>query len=402
MTVDYDLKPTREDAARGAPGAALRTIKMAPKLAFQNLFHDTLSLIVTLTGIVFSVVLIAVQCGLYIGSERTIAAVLDQTKADLWIAPIGTKSFDDPNPLIGRERFGALSVPGVLEAEDLIVSFGTWRKPKGGNTTVLVVGSNVVDGGLKPWNIVEGSLEDLAKPNAVAIDKVYFAELGISGLGANAEVNGQKVTVTALTNDIRSFTTMPYVFTTLQRGQKLFDMGPEQSHYTIVRLEKGADLESVRKGLSARLPDVEVLSHAEFRARSVDYWMFSTAAGTGLIAGSILGLIVGIVIVAQTLYASTKDHLNEFATLRALGASGHYIHQVILIQALISAVVGYLIGMAECLLLVWLAQGTSFTLVITPGLAAALFVVTILMCTLAAIAAIFKVTRIDPSGVFSR
>jgi putative ABC transport system permease protein len=395
MTIDYDLPSDRDSAAT-------RIIRMAPKLAFQNLVHDRVSLSVTLTGIVFSVVLIAVQCGLYIGSERTIAAVLDQTKADLWIVPIGTKSFDDPNMLNGRERFAALSVDGVAEAEDLVVSFASWRKPKGGNTTVLVVGSDRNGEGLKPWNIVEGSLDELAAPNAIAVDKVYLEELGIDGLGATAEVNGQKVSVTALTNGIRSFTTMPYVFTSLQRAQKLFDMGPEQSQYTILRLKPGADIATARSELSYRLPDVEVLSHKEFHDRSIDYWMFSTAAGTGLIAGSILGLVVGIVIVAQTLYASTKDHLNEFATLRALGASGSYIHQVILIQALISALLGYVIGISLCLLLVWLATDTSFTLVITPGLGLALFIVTILMCTMAAMAAIFKVTRIDPSGVFSR
>ncbi len=56
-------------------------------------------------------------------------------------------------------------------------------------------------------------------------------------------------------------------------------------------------------------------------------------------------MIVGVVIVAQTLYSSTKDHLNEFATLRALGASAGYIHKVILIQAMLSALVGYAIGM---------------------------------------------------------
>ena len=70
--------------------------------------------------------------------------------------------------------------------------------------------------------------------------------------------------------------------------------------------------------------------------------MFNTGAGAALIMGAALGIIVGVVIVAQTLYASTKDHLNEFATLRALGASASYIHAVILIQALLSAVMGYI------------------------------------------------------------
>ena len=82
----------------------------------------------------------------------------------------------------------------------------------------------------------------------------------------------------------------------------------------------------MRKALAARLPDTEILTHDDFRQRSLDYWLFETGAGSALIAGAALGIIVGVVIVAQTLYASTKDHLNEFATLRALGASAGYIH----------------------------------------------------------------------------
>ena len=70
-------------APDGLPGGKLKAIRMAPKLAFRNLFHDRLSLVVTLIGIVFSVVLVAVQCGLYLGSERTIATVLDEAKPDL-------------------------------------------------------------------------------------------------------------------------------------------------------------------------------------------------------------------------------------------------------------------------------------------------------------------------------
>ncbi len=73
--------------AAQVPQGKPKTVKMAGKLAYRNLFHDRLSLIVTLTGIVFSVVLVAVQCGLYIGSERMIAAMLDESKGDLWVVP---------------------------------------------------------------------------------------------------------------------------------------------------------------------------------------------------------------------------------------------------------------------------------------------------------------------------
>ena len=69
-----------------------------------------------------------------------------------------------------------------------------------------------------------------------------------------------------------------------------------------------------------------------------------------------LGLLVGTVIVAQTLYSSTRDHLNEFATLRALGSSSGYIHRVILTQAALSAVLGYALGMSIAMAVVYLSE----------------------------------------------
>jgi len=212
------------------------------------------------------------------------------------------------------------------------------------------------------------------------------------------------VQVTAVTQKIRSFTTLPYVFMPIARARTFAGAAPEQSTYELVTLQPGADLETVRASLAERLPDTEILTHDEFRKRSLNYWMFNTGAGAALIMGAALGIIVGVVIVAQTLYASTKDHLNEFATLRALGASASYIHAVILIQAMLSALMGYIAGMALALLVVYglASRSTSLTVVMTPKLAAYLFALTVGMCIIAAISAITKVTRIDPAGVFNR
>lgn len=390
-------------AAASASGGSLKRVRMAAKLAYRNLVHDRLSLLVTLTGIVFSVVLVAVQCGLYIGSERTIAAMLDEThNADLWVVPVGTKSFDDPSFLTGREKFGVLSIPGVAGVEELVVGFAAWRKPRGGSTAVLLVGSSHAGDGLKPWNVVEGSVEELAAPGAVAVDDTYFTDLGITRLGDRAEINNTSVTVGAVTHAIRSFTTLPYVFTSLPRARAYLEAAPEQASYTLVKVAPGSDIEDVRQRIQARLANAEVLTHDEFRTRSVDYWLFQTGAGGALIAGALLGLIVGIVIVTQTLYSSTKDHLNEFATLRALGGSAGYIQKVIIYQALMSAFLGYAVGMALSLAVIWASQYTTLLIVMTPKLAMLLLAVTVGMCVFAAISAIFKVTRIDPAGVFSR
>ncbi|HKZ97246.1 MAG TPA: FtsX-like permease family protein [Hyphomicrobiaceae bacterium] len=375
---------------------------MAPKLAYRNLFHDRMSLTVTLVGILFSVVLVAIQCGLYLGSEQKIATVLDRVNPDLWIVSIGTKSFDDPSLLTGSEKYALLSTPGVQRVEEMVVSFAAWRKPQGGKKAFVLIGLDWLNGGLEPWNLIEGSVAALATPDAVAVDRSYFRDLGIDANGAHAEINGKRVQVAAVTQGIRSFTTLPYTFTTIDRARGLIGAGPRQSTYELVTITPGSDLEAVRQRIAERLPDTEVLTHDEFRKRSVNYWLFNTGAGGALIAGACLGIIVGVVIVAQTLYASTKDHLNEFATLRALGASASYIHAVILIQALLSAVLGYILGISLAMLVIRATRKTTLTIVMTPKLAAYLLALTVGMCIFAAISAIFKVTRIDPAGVFSR
>src|SRR5581483_8803497 len=110
-------------SASGNTAQLGKPMPMARKLAYRNLFHDRVSLLVTLAGIVFSVVLLAVQCSIYLGSEYRIVAVMDHIEADIWVVPVGTKSFDLPTLLLpGREKQAALSTPGVQSADDLIVT----------------------------------------------------------------------------------------------------------------------------------------------------------------------------------------------------------------------------------------------------------------------------------------
>lgn len=389
-------------AMRARPRGPKRNVPMVAKLAYRNLFHDRLSFFVTIVGIVFSVVLVAIQSGIYLGSEKKIASILDAAPADLWIVPLGTKSYDDPSPLTGRERHMALSVPGVATAEDMVVSFARWRKPEGGTTTVLLIGTATDSPDALPWNIVDGSREALEAPSTVAIDQSYFPDLGVSHVGDKAEINGATVELVATTKRIRSFTTLPFIFVSIEEARRLTATGQNQATYQRVKLAPGANMDTVRSEIALRLPDTEVLTQTEFRKRSVAYWLFQTGAGAALIAGAVLGLIVGIVIVAQTLYSSTKDHINEFATLRALGAGAGYIVKVILIQAVLSGVIGYTLGILLALGVIRAAQDTKLNVIMTPELAAALFAITVGMCIFAAISAIVKVVRIDPAAVFSR
>jgi putative ABC transport system permease protein len=355
-------------------------------LAFRNLFHDRIRLAVTMVGILFSIVLVAVQLGLYLGARNIIVSMIERSEGDLWVMAYGTKNFEEGQPINARERFTALSIPGVAKAVPLVV----------------VIGSDAEDRGLRPWNVVEGDVSGLGARDAVIIDKTYLADLGISNVGDTAQIGASRVRISGFTDGIRSFTVSPYVFTTTNRARSLLDMPADMITYVLVKLEPGADAEAVRNILRDKVPDSEVLTKAEFRDRSLNHWLFATGAGVALIGGAILGLVVGTVIVAQTLYSSTKDHINEFATLRALGSSSGYIHRVILAQAALSAVLGYALGMVIALIVVYLSERTALPIVMTPSLAALLLALTVAMCAVSALSAIGKVMRIDPAVVFNR
>jgi putative ABC transport system permease protein len=371
-------------------------------LALRNLFHDRLRFIATVIGIVFSIVLVMVQMGLYLGFGRMVTTMIDHASADLWIMPKGTKCFEDPSLLNMRERYRALSTSGVAEAIPLVIGFADWRTASGDMTPVFIIGSDLRSGGLEPWNVVEGRIESLAGAKNVAVDQGYFDRLGVSGIGSTAEIRQQPVRVAAVTSGIRSFTTTPFVFVDLNRARTYTGVPTGKASYLLVRLSANTDRDQERRELLSNIPDVEVLTPSEFRERSRRFWLFGTGAGAALFAGALLGVIVGTVIVAQTLYSSTKEHLNEFATLRAIGSSKRYIHKVIICQALLSAVIGFSIAALIGDVIVRLTETTALPILITPALLVGLFLLTIVMCVGSSIAAIVQVTRIDPAMAFTR
>jgi len=371
-------------------------------LASRNLFQDRLRFIATAVGIVFSVVLVMVQMGLYSGFGQMVTTMIDHTDADLWVMRKGTKCFEDPSLLSAAKGKDILAVPGVAKATPLMIGFSNWHLPSGEMTPVFVIGANLSERVLMPWNVVAGSAEYLSIDNAVAVDKTYTERLGLKGLDTKADMHGREVRVVALTNGIRSFTTTPYVFTDIARARGYIGVPNTAVSYFLIKLNPDADIGRVRSDLQAVSTDMEVLTTAEFHERSRTFWLFGTGAGAALFAGALLGIIVGTVIVAQTLYASTKDHLDEFATLRAMGSSKRYIYSVIVYQAVINAVIGFAIASLIGFAVVWFTSGGALPVVISPILMSAIFALTLTMCIISAFAAILRVVRMDPIVVFTR
>jgi putative ABC transport system permease protein len=371
-------------------------------LASRNLFQDRLRFVATLVGIVFSVVLVMVQMGLYLGFGRMVTAIIDHAPTDLWIVATGTKNFEDPSLIDTSIGTRVQAIDGVARVTPVVIGFADWRLPSGSRTPIFVVGSDPRAGELEPWNVVEGSVQALSESGAVAIDRSYYHRLGISGLGSTAEIHGKTVRVAAVTEGIRSFTTTPYVFCDIDHARAYIGLRANKTSHFLVRLKPGASLERIRQDVQSAIPGVEALTPAQFRHRNRSFWLFGTGAGAALFGGALLGVIVGTVIVAQTLYSSTKDHLYEFATLRAMGCSNRYIFQVIGGQALINAGIGFGLAALIGLAVVELTAKSALPVVVTPTLMIGLLLLTVIMCMASASAAIIRVVRTDPVMVMSR
>jgi putative ABC transport system permease protein len=341
-----------------------------------------------------------IQLGLLIGFARTTSGLVDNTTADLWVLPYGTANVDISGQLLQRREMEVLSVPGVASADSLLVQFAFWKTPDGRTESVSVVGFDPATRVGAPPGVDEATLRALQIEDGILVERLFMQKLGVERLGQIVEINGQRARVVGFTNGIRSFTQSPYVFTTHARATSYVNYHPKQTTYVLVQLRPGADVDAVQRQLQARLPRTDVVTPGVLARRSQYYWLVITGAGFALLLAAGLGLMVGTVIVGQTLYSSTIDRLTEYATLRAMGASADWLRRIVLSQAVLSALLGYSIG----IVLVWgAAQLSSFSTVLVSlpiWNAALLGVLTLGMCAMGAWMSIRRLARIEPSSVF--
>jgi putative ABC transport system permease protein len=371
-----------------------------PPLAQRNLTHDKVRLTVTLTGIVFAVVLIVVELGLFVGFTVTTSSIIDRSKVDLWIVSKGTPYIEQGSAFSERKLYQVLATPGVARADKYIVRFSNWKTPQGAEEGIQIVGFNPYTGVGGPWNVIEGNVEELKTPDAVMVDEIYKKKLGVTKVGEIFEINGRRTRVVGFTRGIRAFTTTPYVFTSFKNAQGYTRIDEDQTYFILVRAVPGTDMVALRHALESRLRDVDVLTTAKFSSMTRIYWMFTTGAGVAVLIAALLGLVVGVVVVAQTIYATTMDHIREYGTLKAMGAPNSYIYRVIITQAGMSAVAGYVLAMFVSVFIVHASRSGGAAILLPWQMAVGIFFLTLLMCVSAAVVSINKVTSLDPAMVF--
>lgn len=370
-------------------------------LGLKTLLHDKVRFLITVSGVAFAVTLVLVQVGLFVGLLDNSTITIRKLDADLWVTSKNSPNLDFVHQFPESNLYRVRAVPGVARADNLILSFMQVSLPTGAEETAIVYAMEDFRRWGIPWQVTAGNVDDLKRGSFVMFDESASKRFGAFAVGDYREVNGQRLKITGTSREAKSFTTTPLAFMDLRRAQELQpELLAGKTSYIVVKLAPGADAETVRSELSRRLPYNDVFTSTAWAERSRGYWIENTGIGFNAFLTVFLGCLVGVVVVAQTLYTSTMEHLKEFGTVKAIGGSNLDIYRMLGKQASVAAVLGFVVGYVPAQLLKPVIASAGLKLIIAPQVTAVVLLGTVLLCLVSALVSFRKVASIDPALVF--
>jgi putative ABC transport system permease protein len=368
-------------------------------IAVKTLIADRGKLLTAVVGVVFSVVLVNVQGGLFVGLIRKASLLVDQGDADIWVGHKEMKNVDFPHdiPRAWGQRIRALD--GVKRAEPYLVGHNVMTLPSGGFEQVLVVGCDPATLLGNASRAASDDVERVREADGILVDRCDANKIGNPRVGDIREIGQRRARVVGFTDGVLGFLVTPYVFTTRGRAAAYLHKPPRYVSYFLVQVADGADPREVCQRIRERLPDAEAYTRDRYAFESIGYWLKRTGLGISFGASTILGLIVGLAIVAQTLYASVLDRISEFGSMKAMGARERQICGIILRQAVALAAVGSAVG-----LVVVLAVQSSFSTPRAPiavpwPMAVGSLALVTMICLASSLAPYLRIRSIDPAMV---
>jgi putative ABC transport system permease protein len=370
-------------------------------LALKMLLDDKGRFAITVLGVGFAVALVLVQVGLFFGLLENASITIDRLDADLWVTARNTPNVDFANPFPESYVQRVRSIPGVARADNLIVWYAIVALPSGAKEQVVYYGLDDFPKWSFPWDVASGDPADLRRGPYVLLDESAERRFGAFDAGDRREFSGHRLEILGKTRGARSFTTSPIAFLDYRLAQSL---APEEltdrTTFIVASLAPGTNAEAVAAEIRARLPYNDVYTRSDWAAASRRYWIESTGLGLTMFLTVFLGGLVGVVIVAQTLYASVSEHLPEFGTVKALGGRDRDVYGIIAEQASFAATLGFGLGLVLTSLLGPVLARLDMAMIVTPTLYALVFAGTLGLCLLASTLSFRKVARIDPAIVF--
>jgi len=370
-------------------------------VALKILLYDKARTIITLIGVIFAISLIFAQLGIYFGLMETSSIIIDNTPGDIWITSKNSKNFDFSQPFPEYLYYHAMSTNGVQWVEKLIIAWGLMKQKEGGTEQVEIVGFNPDSGIGGPWIMKTGDSAAVKNGNFAIVDKSSMKRLGNIAPGEFREVQLRRIEIVGISEGVKSFTTAPIIFTSHNLAQTLIEwIGPDNTVFIIAKVLPGYSVSTVIENLKEKLQGVDVYSKAAFSRKTRLYWTIETGVGYAFMITILISFLVGTLIVGQTIYNSTTEHIKEFGTLKALGAENMDVYKIIFTQAFIIALLSYLISLIITLVSVRLYEAIDMIMVVKWWTNLIVFFMTFLMCFASAYISIRKIKRIDPAILF--
>lgn len=370
-------------------------------LALRMLLDEKARFAATVLGVGFAAALVLIQVGIFFGLLENASITIERLGADLWITSRNAPNVDFGNPFPEGYVRRVRSIPGVERADNLIVWYAIVALPNGAKESVVYYGLEDFPAWRFPWDVESGDPADLRRGRYAMLDASAERRFGVFRPGDYREFQGRRLKIIGKTRGALSFTTSPMAFLDYRLAQSLSPADlAGRTTFVIVRLAPGADIEAVRREIRSRLPYNDVYTRDEWASRSRGYWIESTGLGLTLALTVGLGALVGVVIVGQTLYASTTEHLTDFGTVKALGGGNLTVYGIIAEQAAFAAALGYALALALAFALRPVLASLDMKMNISMTMAAMVYVGTLALCLAAASLSFRKVASLDPAIVF--
>lgn len=373
-------------------------------LAWLNLVHDKARTAVALAGVAFAVVLILMQLG-FLGSVTTTATMIfDRLKFDVVIVSPQYIDLRSPGTIPRRRLQQAGATTGVASVEPLNLGFSVWRNPETKKDRWIMI--------LSPRNGTETfalaydeqpPYERLARPDQVLIDRRCRKEFGPQFAGIETEVGGTHVRIAGQFTLGTGFSADGAIMVGPEGFLRLLPHRRAESvNLGLVRVGSGTSVEAVAALLRERLPDdVRVYTRDEIGRREQRFWLTTTSVGTIFGLGAVIAVLVGVAIVYQVLSSDISNHKAEYATLKAMGYGPRYLSGVILQQAAILGVVGFVPGMLIAWGVYLMANRiANVPIGMTATRAITVLALSVVMCGVSGLAALRKVHGADPADLF--
>lgn len=378
-------------------------------LAWRQLAREPMRMVVAGAGVAFAVTLIFMQLGFQRALFDSAVRLHTRLDGDMFLISRQSDYLVGMKPFSRRRLYQAGGFRGVESVHAIYTGLTAWKNPATHESrNIFAIGFDPKDSIIKIAGLTE-RLRDLQMPDVVLYDRLSRPEFGPvvswfdAGRPVATEAAGRAVRVVGLfdlgtsfgidgnliTSDINFLRILTY------RSPGLIDIG-------LIRVAPGFDPQAVRDTLAASLPkDVLVLTKQQFAEREKHFWGTSMPIGFLFSFGAAMGLVVGTIIVYQILFADVSDHLTEYATLKAMGYTNAYLFAVVLQQAIILALLGYVPGLAISWELYRRArESTHLPLQLTLSVSAAVLGLTVLMCCISGAITLRKIRSADPAEIF--